>query len=49
MSIIDLSLDAGDDLIAEALPSIMTDREREHFALHLAKVARSLDQYSHAK
>ena len=47
MPIVDLSLDASDNLVSERLVAILTDAEGEHSDIHLAELARSVDQYSH--
>jgi hypothetical protein len=47
MPIVDLSLDARDDLISETLVAVVTDGEGEHSDSLLPELARSSDQYSH--
>jgi hypothetical protein len=48
MPIVDLLLDAGDDLIGEGLAAVRTDGKGEHARPRLAELAWSPDQYSHA-
>ena len=47
MPIVDLSLDAGDDLIGERLVAVLTNGEGEQSDSLLAELARSSDRYSH--
>jgi hypothetical protein len=49
MPIIDLSFDAGDDLIAERLAAIPADGEGEHAFAPSVQVAPWPDRYSQAK
>jgi hypothetical protein len=49
MPFIDLSRDAGDDLVGEALVAILADDEGEHAVSPAPELARSLDQYSYAE
>jgi hypothetical protein len=48
MSIVDLSPDAGDDLLGEGLVAVLTDGEGEHDGSRVAPLARPLDRYSYA-
>jgi hypothetical protein len=51
MMVVDLALDAGDDLIGERLSALVADSEREHAGFSLtapaAGLARLPDQYSY--
>jgi hypothetical protein len=47
MPILDLSHDAGDDLVAERLVAILTDGEGKHSDSPPLRIGRSMDQYSH--
>ena len=47
MPIVDLSLDAGDDVLGQGLVGIVTDSEESMPIARLAELARSLDQYSY--
>jgi hypothetical protein len=46
MPIVDLSLDAGDDLVGECLVAILTEGKGEHSDFS-PQLARLVDQYSH--
>jgi hypothetical protein len=47
VAIVDLPLDAGDDLIGERLPALLADREGEHADSRLAGLARRSHRYSY--
>ena len=48
MPVVDLPLDAGDDLVDERLVALWADGQGQHAGSRLVELARSPDQYSHA-